>query len=159
MYIMSSDIPNKFLSKEEEDKLRKSFDKKYANKNKADRIDSLFESIQQSDEKEKQEIIEANTQAIETFTDLFKPQLFSVKIGDMTFFFKHNLSIFEYEELRQIQDGDTDKKLKFFYNLLHSPKIDYDLFKDIPAYYIKYVEQKIYDFFLNGIVLVKEASE
>jgi hypothetical protein len=140
------------LNKEESKKLNEDFLKDFDDKQK--QIEDLFSKMQQTDEKETERIVKDNQEAITKFTDIFKPKTFSLLIGDITFFFKYNLSIFEYEQLKAIKEEDIIGKLKFLHTLVVEPEIDFDLFKELPAEYIAYAEQKIYDFFLNKLTKV-----
>lgn len=145
---------SKFVSKEDSENITKDFISSL-DKNKQQQIEDLFSKMQQRDSVEQEENIKTNEDAIKKFTQLFKPKTFSLLIGDVTFFFKYNLSIFQYEQLKLIDPKDINEKLKFFHTLLVEPKIDFDLFKELPAEYITYAEQKIYDFFLNNLAKIK----
>lgn len=144
------------LSKEEELKLRKKFDERYAKDDK-EKIDALFDKIQKQQDDDNKKEVEVNQKAINAFDKIFSPKTFVVYIEDIAFTFKHNLSIFEYERFRNIDNNDTKNKLKFLHSLLLDPVITYEQFIQLPAEHITYAERKIYDFFLLNLTNIKSS--
>ena len=146
-------MSNNFVSNKEKEIITEGFVNEYDDKSK--QIEQLFASMQKQEEDDIKDNIEKDEKAMSKFAEIFKPKTFTLDIEGVTFFFKYNLSIYEYEQLKNLEKDDIHGKLRFFHTLVVEPKVSYDMFKDLPAEYIAYAEQKIYDFFLQKLTKVK----
>lgn len=139
----------------DEGKLKAKFQKK---KEEEDELaNNLFDQLDEIKGKEDEDTAEAQVKALATYKDLFVDEELVITVKDVKFTFRKNPTILEYEDMQSVKEDDPDRRkklLEYSYNLLISPEMPFEDYIKLPPYVIKYLEQKISEHFLMGLVSI-----
>ena len=139
----------------DEGKLKAKFQKK---KEEEDELaNKYFDQLDEIKGKEDEDTAEAQVKALATYKDLFVDEELVITVKDVKFTFRKNPTILEYEDMQSVKEDDPDRRkklLEYSYNLLISPEMPFEDYIKLPPYVIKYLEQKISEHFLMGLVSI-----
>lgn len=142
----------------DEEKLAESFKKREAEKAEEDKqAQKYFDKLDEIQQVQQTEADEDRENALATYKDLFVDEELLINVKGIEFKFRKNPTILEYEEMQSIKENDPDRKKKliaYSYDLLISPEMPFEDYLRLPPYVIKYIEQKISEHFLMGLVSI-----
>ena len=138
----------------DEGKLAEKFQDKKSEEELANKYFDQLDEIKGEQEKEAQEV---NEKSIATYKDLFVDEVLDINVKGIIFKFRKNPTILEYEEMQSVKEDDPKRKeklLNYTYKLLISPEMPFEDYIKLPPYVIKFIEQKISEYFLMGLVSI-----
>ncbi len=128
--------------------------KKYQEMNpaEAEKVDELFDQLD-STKKAQEDITEQeNKDAVKTYKDLIVQQSETVKLSGVLFKFRKHATALEFEERQIITE--PKEKLAHLHQYLIEPQMPLEDFLQLPPEIPKYIEQKIMEDFIRGLVQI-----
>ena len=128
--------------------------KKYQemNPDQADKVSDVFDMLEETETKTKEIDEETNTEAIKTYKDLIVQRTEDVELNGVWFKFRKHATALEFEQRQLITD--PEEKLAHMHKFLIEPKMPVEDFMNLPPEIPKYIEQKIMEHFIRGLVQI-----
>jgi len=117
-----------------------------------DKIDDLFGQLEDTETITEQITEKENEDAIKTYKDLIVQQYETVNLHDVKFKFRKHATALEFEERQLISDPEA--KLAHLHKFLVDPIMPVEDFLQLPPEIPKYIEQKIMEDFIRGLVQI-----
>ena len=117
-----------------------------------DKINNLFDQLESTKETTAQLDDEANEEAVKTYKDLIIQQTEEVKLNGVWFKFRKHATALEFE-IRQLIT-EPKEKLAHLHTFLIEPQMPLEDFLQLPPEIPKYIEQKIMEDFIQGLVQI-----
>lgn len=127
---------------------------KYQRENPKDseKIDKLFNQLEDTVEVKKELDDKENAEAVKTYKDLIVQKIEEVKLNGVIFKFRKHATALEFEERQLIKK--PKEKLAHLHKFLVEPIMSLEDFLLMPPEIPKYIEQKIMEDFMRGLVQI-----
>jgi len=128
--------------------------KKYQemNPDEAGKVDELFDQLDMTKKIQNETTEKENKEAVKTYKDLIVQQSDVVKLSGVYFKFRKHATALEFEERQLITDPKD--KLAHLHQFLIEPQMPLEDFLQMPPEIPKYIEQKIMENFIKGLVQI-----